>query len=134
LFSEGELMNKLVIALTAGAFALGSVAAMAQVPTGDKTPAQPVDQAKLKAERDAAKAAAAKMTPEEKAAAKKSKRAARQKEETQIEQVGNIPSGPQKAEALQKNVDATKGDPKALPDKKAKQEALKQQEKKSSGQ
>ena len=127
-------MNKLVIALTAGAFALGSVAAMAQVPTGDKTPAQPVDQAKLKAERDAAKAAAAKMTPEEKAAAKKAKRAARQKEETQIEKVGNIPSGPQKAEALKKNVDATKGDPKALPDKKAKQEALKQQEKKSSGQ
>ena len=127
-------MNKLVIALTAGAFALGSVAAMAQVPQGDKTPAAPVDQAKLKAERDAAKAAAAKMTPEEKAAAKKAKRAAKQKEETQIEKVGNIPSGPQKAEALQKNVDATKGDPKALPDKKAKQEALKQQEKKSSGQ
>jgi len=127
-------MNKLVIALTAGAFALGSVAAMAQVPTGDKTPAQPVDQAKLKAERDAAKAAAAKMTPEEKAAAKKAKSAAKQKQVTEIEKVGNIPSGPQKAEAVKKNVDATKGDPKALPDKKAKQEALKQQEKKSSGQ
>ena len=67
-------MNKLLIALTAGAFALGSVAALAD----DKTPAAPVDQAKLKAERDAAKAAAAKMTPEEKAAAKKAKRAERQ--------------------------------------------------------
>jgi hypothetical protein len=127
-------MNKLLAALTAGAFALGSVVAMAQVPQGDKTPAAPVDQAKLKAERDAAKAAAANLTPEEKAAAKKAKRAARQQEESQIEKLGNIPSGPQKAEALKKNVDATKGDPKALPDKKAKQEALKQQEKKSSGQ
>lgn len=120
-------MNKLLIALTAGAFALGSVAALAD----DKTPAAPVDQAKLKAERDAAKAAQAKMTPEEKAAAKKAKRAAKQKEETQIEKVGNIPSGPQKAEALKKNVDATKGDPKALPDAKAKQEALKETTKKA---
>jgi hypothetical protein len=124
-------MNKLVIALTAGAFALGSVAAMAQVPPGDKTPPAPVDQAKLKADRDAAKAARANMTPEEKAAARKAKRAARQTEETQIEKVGNIPSGPQKAEALKKNVDATKGDPKALPDKKAKQEALKETTKKA---
>jgi hypothetical protein len=120
-------MNKLLIALTAGAFALGSVAALAD----DKTPAAPVDQAKLKAERDAAKAAAAKMTPEEKAAAKKAKRAAHQKEEAQVEKVGNIPSGPQKAEALKKNLDATKGDPKALPDAKAKQEALKETTKKA---
>jgi hypothetical protein len=124
-------MNKLLIALTAGAFALGSVAAMAQVPQGDKTPAAPVDQAKLKAERDAAKAAQAQMTPEEKKAARKAKRKQRQQEESQIEKVGNIPSGPQKAEALKKNVDATKGDPKALPDKKAKQEALKETTKKA---
>ena len=131
-------MNKILVAIVVGTFALGSVAAMAQtpgaVPQGEKTPPQPVDQAKLKAERDAAKAEAAKMTPEEKRAAKKAKRKQRQQEETQIEKVGNIPSGPQKAEALKKNVDATKGDPKALPDKKAKQEALKEQEKKSSGQ
>jgi len=38
-------MKKLLIALIAGAFALGSVAAMAD----DKSPAAPVDQAKLKA-------------------------------------------------------------------------------------
>jgi hypothetical protein len=124
---EKILMNKLLIALTAGVFALGSVTALAD----DKTPAAPVDQAKLKAERDAAKAAAAKMTPEEKAAAKKAKRAAKQKEETQIEKVGNIPSGPQKAETVKKSVDATKGDPKALPDAKAKQEALKETTKKA---
>jgi len=123
-------MNKLLIALTAGAFAIGSVAALAD----DKTPAQPVDQAKLKADRDAAKAAAAKMTPEEKAAAKKAKRTAHAKQETQIEKSGNIPSGPQKAEAIKKNVEATKNDPKALPTKEDKQKALKAQEKQSSGQ
>ncbi len=131
-------MNKLLIAVVVGAFALGSVAAMAQVqgavPQGEKTPPQPVDQAKLKAERDAAKAEKAKMTPEEKRAAKKAKRKQKQQEEAQVEKVGNIPSGPQKAEALKKNVDATKGDPKALPTKEDKQKALKEQEKKSSGQ
>jgi len=118
------------MALTVGVFALGSIAASAD----DKTPAAPVDQAKLKADRDAAKAAAAKMTPEEKAAAKKAKRAARQKEVTQIQNTGNIPSGPQKAEAIKQSTDATKNDPKALPTKADKQKALKEQEKKSSGQ
>ena len=122
-------MNKLLIALTVGAFALGSVAALAD----DKTPAARADQAKLKADRDAAKAAAAKMTPEEKAAAKKTKRAARQKEEAQIEKVGQ-PNAPAKEETRKKSVDATKGDPKALPTKQDKQQALKEQEKKSSGQ
>ena len=122
-------MNKLLMALTVGVFALGSIAAFAD----DKTPAAPVDQAKLKADRDAAKADAAKMTPEEKAAAKKAKRAARQKEETQIEKVGQ-PNAPAKEETRKKSVDATKGDPKALPTKEDKQKALKEQEKKSSGQ
>jgi hypothetical protein len=53
--------NKLLVALVASAFSFGSVGAMAD----DKTPAQRVDPAKLKAEKDAAKAAAAKMTPED---------------------------------------------------------------------
>ena len=132
-------MSKVLAFLIAATFALVSAVAMAQVPgaqvpQGEKTPPQPVDQAKLKAERDAAKAEAAKMTPEEKKAAKRAKRQQKQKEVTQVEKAGNIPSGPQKAEALKKNVDETKGDAKALPDKKARQEALKQQEKKSSGQ
>ena len=122
-------MNKLLTALTVGVFALGSIAAFAD----DKTPAAPVDQAKLKADRDAAKEATAKMTPEEKAAAKKAKRAARQKEETQIEKVGQ-PNASAKEETRKKSVDATKGDPKALPTKEDKQKALKEQEKKSSGQ
>jgi hypothetical protein len=123
-------MHKLLVGLIVAAFAWASASALAD----DKTPAQPVDQAKLKADRDAAKAAAAKMTPEEKAAAKKAKRASHAKEEAQIEKSGNIPSGLQKAEALKKNVDATKHDPKALPTKADKQKAPKQQEKQSSGQ
>jgi hypothetical protein len=45
-------MKKVLVVLLASAFALGSVAAMAD----DKAPPQPVDQAKLKAERDKAKA------------------------------------------------------------------------------
>ena len=68
-------MNKLIAVLIAGAFALGSVAATAQ----EQTPPQPVDQAKLKAERAKAKADYAKMTPEEKAAYKKERAAQRQK-------------------------------------------------------
>ena len=52
----------------------------------------------------------------------------------QAQKVGNIPSGPEKAEAITKNAQATKSDPKALPTKEAKQKALSEQEKKSSGQ
>jgi len=123
-------MNKLLAAAIAALFAFASTGALAD----DKTPAQPADQAKLKAERDAAKAAQAKLTPEEKAAAKTAKRAKKQQEVSQVEKVGNIPSGPQKAEAIKASTDATKNDPKALPTKEAKQKALKEQEKKSTGQ
>ena len=56
--------KKLIAALFAGAFSFTSASAMAD----DKTPPTPVDQAKLKAERDAAKAKFAAMSPEEKAA------------------------------------------------------------------
>jgi len=120
-------MNKLAVAVIAALFAFATTGALAD----DKTPAQPVDQAKLKAERDAAKAAQANMTPEEKAAAKKAKRAQHGKEEAQIEKVGNLPSGPQKAEAIKTSTEATKNDPKALPTKEAKQKALTEQEKAS---
>ena len=123
-------MNKLLMAAIAALFAVASTGALAD----DKTPAQPVDQAKLKAERDAAKAEKAKMTPEQKAAAKKTSRSKHQKEEAQIESSGNLPSGPQKAAAIKANTEATKNDPKALPTKEAKQKALKEQEKQSSGQ
>jgi uncharacterized membrane protein len=138
-FSEDKLMNKLIALLIAGTFALGSVAAMAQLPQGEKTPAQPVDQAKLKAERDAAKAAKAdeaKMTPEERKAARKAKRAARQKEldtSAKSQQEGGA-SPKAQADAAAKDTAASKAQPKALPTAADKQKALKEQEKKASGQ
>jgi colicin import membrane protein len=130
------MMNKLIATLIAGTFALGSVAAMAQLPQGEKTPAPPVDQKALKAEKDKAKADAANMTPEEKAAAKKAKRAARQKEldtSAKTQQEGGA-SPKAQAEEGKKAADASKAQPKALPTAADKQKALKEQEKKASGQ
>jgi hypothetical protein len=98
-------MKKLFAALVAGAFALGSVAAVAQ----DKTPAQPVDEAKLQAERDAAKASKAKMTAEEKAAAKKAKQAKKQKQMSQIEKAGQS-NAPAKREAAEKTMSTAERD------------------------
>ena len=73
--------KKLIAALFAGAFAFASVSAMAQ----DKTPPQPVDQAKLKAERDAAKAKWAGMTADEKAATRKAMQSKRVSELNALE-------------------------------------------------
>ena len=124
--------HKLFATVIGAAFVLTSVAAFAD----DKTP-NPVtkeDTAKLKAEKDAVKAANAKLTPEEKQAAKQTKSKQKQKQLSQEISVGNIPSGPQKAEAITTNAQATKSDPKPLPDAKSKQEALKQQTNKPTGQ
>ena len=117
-------MNKLIVAVFATLFAFGSIGALAQ---GDKTAPQPVDEAKMKADRDAKKAAEAKMTPEEKAAAKKKKRAHKQKEMSHIEKEGNPASGTQDAAAMKKNYEATKNDPKALQTDAERQKALKTQ-------
>ena len=76
--------KKLIAALFAGAFAFASVSAMAD----DKTPPTPVDQAKLKAERDAAKAKWAAMTPEQRTATRKAMQAKRVSELTTLEIVG----------------------------------------------
>jgi hypothetical protein len=76
-------MKKLLAALVVGAFAFASVSAVAQ----DKTAPQPVDQAKLKAERDAAKAQYDKMTPEQKAATRKAMASKRLSELTAVEKV-----------------------------------------------
>lgn len=125
-------MNKSLVALAVGAFVLGSGALMAQqaktpIEKAESVPqTSPEQTAKLKAEREAAKAAEAKMTPEEKAAAKKAKRAQKQKEHSQIEKVGN-PNAPAKAEAVEKTTAATKHHPKPLPDTQSKQEALTKQ-------
>ena len=114
-------MNKLIAVLIAGTFALGSVAAMAQLPQGEKTPAQPVDQAKLKADA---------------AAARKAKRAARQQELSATQKSGQEggASGQAKAAEGAKAAADSKAQPKALPTPADKQKALKEQEKKSSGQ
>jgi hypothetical protein len=121
--------HRLLAAVIAAAFALGSVAAFAD----DKTPSNvtPEDQAKMKADRDAAKAARAKMTPEEKRAAKQARKQQKQKEMSKVEQAGNPqPDG----KDISKSAAATKSDPKALPDAKSKQDALKQQTNKPTGQ
>jgi hypothetical protein len=124
--------HKLLATVIGAAFVLASVAAFAD----DKTPnpLTPADTAKSKAERDTAKAANAKLTPEEKQAAKQAKAKKKQAEVSQEIATGNIPSGPQKADAITKNAQATKSDPKPLKDAKSKQEALKQQEKQGPGQ
>src|ERR1700737_4628275 len=75
--------KKLIAALFAGAFAFASASAMAD----DKTPPTPVDQAKLKAERDAARAKFAAMSPEEKAATRKAMREKRVSELSALELV-----------------------------------------------
>jgi hypothetical protein len=75
--------KKLIAALFAGAFAFASVSAIAD----DKSPPTPVDQAKLKAERDAARAKWAAMTPEQQAATRKAMQAKRVSELSALELV-----------------------------------------------
>jgi cell division protein FtsL len=76
-------MNRLIVALMAGVFAVATSSVLAD----DKTPTPPVDQAKLKAEREAAKAKWAKMTPEEKAATRKAANAKKRADMTELEKM-----------------------------------------------
>src|SRR4030095_13204127 len=115
-------MNKLIATLVAGAFALGSVAAMAQVPQGEKTPPQPVDQKALKAEKDAAKKAKAEQTPEQKKAAK----AAKQQQTSKVTAEGDTGNKAAQAQQDKAAAQASKSQPKALPTKEEKQKALKE--------
>jgi hypothetical protein len=120
------LMNKLTVALIACGFALMSVTAMAD----DKTPSTttPADQAQMKADAAAKKAASAQMTAEEKAAAKKAARAKKQSEADTMIKAGN-PNPNAKAKADAKAVEASKAQPKVAPDAKAKLDAEKSMEK-----
>jgi hypothetical protein len=120
-------MNKLLIALLAGTFALGSVAALAD----DKTPAQPVDQQKLKEERMKAKEAKKNQTAEQ----KKAKAAERQKQLNTTSGSQQEGGASPQAKAAEGSMAAkeSKSQPKALPDKAAKQKALTEQEKGSKG-
>ncbi len=76
--------KKLIAALFAGAFAFASASAIAD----DKTPSPPVDQAKLKAERDAAKAKWGAMSAEEKAATRKAMQSKKVSELSALEMAG----------------------------------------------
>ena len=76
--------KKLIAALFAGAFAFASASAIAD----DKTPSAPVDQAKLKAERDAAKSKWAAMSAEEKAATRKAMQSKKVSELSAVELAG----------------------------------------------
>lgn len=75
--------KKLITALFAGAFAFASVSVFAD----DQTPGPPVDYAKLKAERNAAKAKWASMTPEQQAATRKAMQSKRVSELSALELV-----------------------------------------------
>lgn len=122
-------ISKLFAAAIAATFVFGSLGAFADDKTSSNV--SPGEQAKMKADKDAAKAKNAKMTPEEKQAAKKTRHQKKQKEMTQIETAGNPqPDG----KDISKAAAASKSDPKALQDNKARQEALKQQSKQSTGQ
>ena len=114
-------MKKLLIALCASAFALGSITALAD----DKTPAEPVDQAKLKAERQKAKAERKAMTPEQKKAA----RAKHQMDTSATAAQGDTGNKMQQQKEDKAAVEASKKAGKPLPTKEAKQKALKEQEK-----
>ena len=101
-------MNKTLAILAAGALALASASALAD----DKTPdnVAPAEQAKMKQEADAKKAARAKMTPEQKAAAKKARDAETRKYEDTIE---NITQNPKESRnmGINKSAAASKNDP-----------------------
>ncbi len=120
-------MKTLVIALCAGAFALGSVTALAQVPQGDKTAPAPVNEKQLKEERMKAKAEKANMTPEEKKAA----RAKKQKQTSETAAQGDTGNKMEQQKEEKAAAAASKQQPKAT--KAERQKALKEQEKQGSG-
>ncbi len=100
--------KKLIAALFAGAFAFASASAIAD----DKTPSQPVDQAKLKAERDAAKAKWAAMSADEKAATRKAMQSKKVSELSAVELAGQesdvVPATPADAAKFKSDRDAAK--------------------------
>lgn len=80
-------MNKLLIALMASAFALGSAGVLAD--DSDMKPLSKMETQEAKAARDAAKAKWAKMTPEQQAATKKAAQAKNRDSWTAIEEVSS---------------------------------------------
>lgn len=88
--NENVFMNKLLIALIAGAFAFASVSAFADDTTPAKVTAE--DQARLRAEAADKKAAAARMTKEEKVAARKAANAKKRADQSKMEKLGDTGS------------------------------------------
>jgi hypothetical protein len=148
--TEGKPMNKLIAALITGAFALGSVAAMAadednpaykmgmvsqkqhdlQLIYGQATnlpPETAAESKELKENAAKARAAYTSMTPEEKAMYKKGMRA--QHAMDLAAQEAQATNQPATTAAEQKALNAGKGTPKALPTPADKQKALKETEK-----
>jgi hypothetical protein len=101
-------MNKVVTILIAGILSLAPVFALAD----DQTPSTYTkeEQAKLKKEADAKKAAMAKMTPEEKAAAKKAKNAQTRQYENTTEKITQNP-GESRNMGINKSAEASKSGP-----------------------
>jgi hypothetical protein len=123
-------MNKLIIALFAGAFA---VAMPALADDSDVKPLSKMQTDEAKAAREAAKAKWDKMTPQEQDAARKAARAKKLADATAIDMIANESGSMRYDPKAGAEATATsKQQPKAT--KEERQKALKEQEKKSSGQ
>jgi hypothetical protein len=101
-------MTKTFALLIAAAFALAPAASVAD--DKSSTDLTPAEQAKMKQDATAKKAAMAKMTPEEKAAAKKAKQAEALKNEDTIEKITQNPKEGRNM-SINKSAAATKNDP-----------------------
>jgi len=101
-------MNKTLAMLGAAAFALVAATAFADDKTSSTTTA--ADQAKMKQDAAAKKAAYDKMTPEQKAAAKKADRAKKQKDSDALMKAGN-PDAQGKGQAISKSAADSKAGP-----------------------
>jgi len=101
-------MNKALALLIAATFSLAPIFAFAD----DQTPSTYTkeEQAKLKKEADARKAAMAKMTPEEKAAAKKARDTQARQYENMTEKITQNP-GESRNMAINKSAEASKAGP-----------------------
>jgi hypothetical protein len=101
-------MNTILAILTASSFALVSASAFAD--DNDFGTVTPAEQAKMKKEADAKKAAMAKMTPEQRAAAKKARAAEALKYETTMEKFTQDPKDDRNM-AINKSAAASKAGP-----------------------
>lgn len=119
-------MNKLLVSLFAGAFALGSAAALAD--DSSLMPLSKMQTQDAKAAREAAQAKWAKMTPEEQAAARKAARTKRLMDATALDMVA---SENMQYDAKQGAKDAAASKAQPVPTKEQRQKDLTTLEKKA---